>query len=198
MSADPATDRQAAPATPAAPAAPATPAATPADSGAIAEIYNEGIADRIATFETRLRTADDIRAWFDGSHPIVVVEASAGGPAPDILGFAASSTYRARDCYSGIAEFSVYVRRSARGRGVGRAAMLALIEAAETRGYWKLVSRVLEENRLSRSLLGSVGFREVGTYHRHARLDGRWRNAVIVERLLGEAAVAEDAAEDDE
>lgn len=172
-------------------AAPAARPARPADAAAIAEIYNEGIADRIATFETRPRTPDEIEAWFDGRHPIVVVD---GGDDREVLGFAATSTYRARDCYAGIAEFSVYVRRSARGGGVGRVAMLALIDAAERSGYWKLVSRVIAENDPSRRLLASVGFREVGTYRRHARLDGRWRDAVIVERLLGEAASRDDDA----
>lgn len=161
----------------------------PGDAGAIAEIYNEGIEDRLATFETRPRSADDIAAWFDGAHPIVVVERQTPGSAPpEVAGFAATFTYRPRDCYAGIAEFSVYVRRASRGMGVGRVAMLALIEAAEAAGYWKLVSRVIEENAASRRLLASVGFREVGLYQRHARLDGAWRNAVIVERLLGEAA----------
>jgi phosphinothricin acetyltransferase len=160
--------------------------ALPADAPAIAAIYNEGIEDRIATFETRPRTAADVEAWFDGVHPIVVVEGA--GPGGGVIdGFAATSVYRPRDCYAGIAEFSVYVRRTARARGVGRVAMAALIDAAEAAGFWKLVSRVLEENGPSRRLLASVGFREVGTYERHARLDGRWRNAVIVERLLGPA-----------
>ena len=155
----------------------------------MAEIYNEGIEDRIATFETRPRSAQDIEAWFDGAHPIVVVE----GDGDQVDGFAATSLYRPRDCYAGVAEFSVYVRRSARATGIGRLAMTALIAAAEGAGYWKLVSRVIEENVGSRRLLASVGFREVGVYERHARLDGRWRNAVIVERLLG-AAAAEAAA----
>lgn len=162
--------------------------ARPTDAAVIAEIYNEGIADRIATFETRPRTADEIAAWFDGRHPIVVVAPKDGH---GVLGFAATSTYRSRECYAGIAEFSVYVRRSARGQGIGRIAMHALIDAAERAGYWKLVSRVIAENHPSRRLLASVGFREVGVYHRHARLDGRWRDAVIVERLLGEAASAD-------
>lgn len=156
--------------------------ARPADADAIAGIYNQGIADRIATFETRLRTADDIRAWFDDIHPIVIVEGADG----DVVAFAATFPYRSRECYAGIAEFSVYVAREARGRGAGRAAMQALIAAAERAGFWKLVSRVFVENAGSRTLLASVGFREVGTYRKHARLDGVWRDVVIVERLLGD------------
>ena len=154
-------------------------AATAADAAAIARIYNEGIEERIATFETRPRTAADVARWFDDTHPIVVIED--GG---EIIAFASTSTYRPRECYSGIAEFSVYAARSARGRGAGKAAMIALIQAARNAGFWKLVSRVFVENGPSRGVLKSVGFREVGTYERHARLDGVWRDVVIVERLL--------------
>lgn len=154
--------------------------ATMADAAAIARIYNEGIEDRLATFETRLRTAADIEGWFGGRYPIVVVEA--GG---EVVAFAAASSYRPRDCYAGVAEFSVYTARAARGRGAGRAAMDALLAAAAAAGFWKLVSRVFVENAASRALLAAVGFREVGVYERHARLDGRWRDVVIVERLLG-------------
>src|SRR3954462_14938297 len=71
--------------------------ATPADAATIARIYNEGIEDRIATFETRLRTAADIEAWFDGVHPIVVVEDGAAAARRSLLGFAATSSYRPRE-----------------------------------------------------------------------------------------------------
>jgi phosphinothricin acetyltransferase len=166
-----------------------TRAATLADASAIAAIYNQGIADRTATFETRERTTDDVLAWLDGTHPVVVVERKGR-----VIGFANTTTYRPRDCYAGIAEFGVYVARDQRGTGVGRAAMDALADAAERAGFWKLVSRVFVSNAASRSLLRSVGFREVGTYRRHAKLDGAWVDVVIVERLLGEAAV-EDAGD---
>jgi len=153
--------------------------ATPEDAPAIAEVYNHGIEDRIATFETRLRSAEDVRAWFDGRHPIVVVE-----DAGRVVAFAATYTYRPRECYHGIAEFSVYAARTFRHRGAGRAAMLALIHAAREKGFWKLVSRVFPENTASLGLLGSLGFREVGIYRKHGRLDGLWRDVVIVELLI--------------
>ena len=156
-------------------------AATPDDSAAIARIYNEGIDDRVGTFETRHRAAEDVARWFDGRHPIVAVDDDAG----TLIAWASTSEYRPRDCYAGIAEFSVYVAREARGRGAGRVAMEALIDAARQAGFWKLVSRVFVENAASRGLLRSDGFREDGTYQRHAQLDGVWRDVVIVERLLG-------------
>jgi L-amino acid N-acyltransferase YncA len=160
--------------------------ATPADAGSIAEIYNQGIADRIGTFETEPRTVEQIRAWFEangplGPYPIVVTED--GGK---VVAFASTSSYRSRGCYGGIAEFSVYVARGERGRGAGRAALAGLIEAARQAGYWKLVSRIFTENGPSRRACAAVGFREVGTYLKHGKLDGVWRDVVVVERLIEE------------
>jgi L-amino acid N-acyltransferase YncA len=160
--------------------------ANAADADAIARIYNEGIADRIATFETEPRTTDDIARGLrerGERWPTVVVERDGR-----VIGWASASEYRSRACYSGVAEFSVYVARDARGTGAGRAAMEALVTACEGRRIWKLVSRVFPENEPSRKLLAKIGFREVGTYRRHAMLDGQWRDTVIVERLIGEAA----------
>ena len=154
-------------------------AAVPGDAEAIARIYNEGIEDRVATFETRPRSGSDIEKWFNGKHPIVVVE-DAGA----VIAFAAASSYRPRECYAGVAEVSLYVGRASRRKGAGRIALLALIEQAEKAGFWKLLSRVFVENAPSRSLIGSLGFREVGIYEKHGKLDGVWRDVVIVERLL--------------
>src|SRR5947208_2113057 len=134
-------------------------AASIEDAEAIALIYNQGIEDRVATFETRLRTPLDVEAWYDGIHPIVAVEEDG-----EVIAFASTSTYRPRECYAGVAEFSVYTAREARGRGAGRLAMLALLQAAEQAGFWKLVSRIFPENSVSLALMRSLGFREVGTY----------------------------------
>jgi L-amino acid N-acyltransferase YncA len=156
-------------------------AASLEDAERIAQIYNEGIEDRVGTFETRLRTAADVRGWFDGLHPIIVVE-----DAGRIIAWASTSSYRARECYAGIAEFSVYVARDGRGRGAGTVAMSALIVAARKAGFWKLLSRIFIENTASRTLMKSVGFREVGIYEKHGKLDGQWKDVVIVERLIPE------------
>lgn len=153
--------------------------ATPADADAICRIYNQGIEDRLGTFETRLRTTADIEKWFDGVHPAVVAERDG-----TVVAFASTSTYRPRECYATIAEYSVYVERAVRGQGAGRAAMLALIDAARAAGFHKLISRIFVENDYSRRLMRSLGFREVGTYVRHGMLDGVWRDVVIVELLL--------------
>ena len=153
--------------------------AIPEDATAIAAIYNQGIDDRTSTFETRHRTTDDVHTWFDDRHPIVIVENDHG-----VIAFASTSTYRPRECYTGIAEFSVYVERDSRGHGAGRLAMEALLIAAEQRGFWKLLSRVFVENVASRTLLHRLGFREVGVYEKHGQLDGVWRDVVIVEKLI--------------
>lgn len=153
------------------------------DAAAIARIYNQGIADRTATFETRPRSPEDIRGWFDGVHPLVAVEQDAA-----LLAFGATFAYRPRDCYAGIAETSVYVDRAFRGLGAGRMALAALIDQAAAAGFWKLVSRIFVENTASRRLVASLGFREVGVYEKHAQLEGVWRDVVIVEKLLRDGA----------
>jgi phosphinothricin acetyltransferase len=153
--------------------------ATIEDAEAIAPIYNQGIEDRVATFETVPRSAVDIKDWFSKLHAVVVVE-----EAGTVVAFAATFPYRERACYSGVREFSVYVERDWRGKGAGRLAMNALIAESRKRGDWKLLSRVFPENTQSLKLLYSLGFREVGTYKRHAKLDGVWRDVVIVEYLV--------------
>jgi len=158
--------------------------ATPADAASIAEIYNQGIADRIATFETEARTAAQIEEWLTERHLVMVAETGETG----VVAFAASFPYSNRPCYRGIGEFSVYVRRNYRGRGAGRTVLAALIEAAAARGMHKLTSRVFPENTVSRALLKGLGFDEIGIHRRHGQLDGHWRDCVIVERLLGKAA----------
>ncbi len=160
--------------------------ATQADAAAIAAIYNQGIGERIATFETEARTAEQIAAQLaekGDRFPTIVVER-----AGRLVAFAGASAYRSRPCYAGVAEHSVYVDPAARGGGAGRAALEALIATYEARGFWKLVSRIFPENKASLALHERAGFRTVGIYRRHAKLDGEWRDCVIVERLLGDAS----------
>ncbi len=157
--------------------------ATTGDAEAIARIYNEGIEDGLATFETEARSGADIARWLEAGFPLVVVED--GGA---VVAWASAPPYRpARAAYAGVADFSVYVARDARGRGAGRLAVEALVAECESRGYWKLVSRIFPENVASLALCRSLGFREVGVYRRHAKLRGEWKDTVIVELLIGEA-----------
>jgi L-amino acid N-acyltransferase YncA len=101
-----------------------------------------------------------------------------------LSGWIHASPYRARACYAGIGDFSVYVAEWARGQRVGDALLGAYINACAQRGIWKLLSRIFPENAASRRLCAAHGFREVGVYERHAQLDGVWRDVVIVERSL--------------
>jgi phosphinothricin acetyltransferase len=152
------------------------------DAAAITRIYNAGIAERTATFETEPRTVQQISQQLRllERFPLLVAEDATG----NVIGWAGLAEYRPRKCYAGIAEFSIYLERHARGRGTGKALLTALIDAAAARGFWKLVSRIFPFNTASRALCRACGFREVGTYERHAQLDGRWLDAVIVERLI--------------
>jgi phosphinothricin acetyltransferase len=155
------------------------------DAAAIAEIYNQGIEERVATFETELRTVEQMTEWLrekEGRYPVVVAERDGR-----VVAWAGVGGYRPRACYDAIAEFSIYAHRAARGTGAAQAALEGLIQASEQAGFTKLVSRIFPENVRSRRLCQKVGFREVGTYLRHGKLDGQWRDAVIVERLLGAA-----------
>lgn len=156
--------------------------ARPSDAAAITEIYNQGIEDRIATFETEPRVEAQIAEWFDTALAIVAVEDPDGA----VAGYAVAHPYSDRCCYQGVSEFSVYVRRSHRGMGVGKLAMDALVDAARDRGLWKLLSRVFPENRASLSLMARCGFKEIGVHEKHGKLDGVWRDNVIVERVIPE------------
>jgi len=160
--------------------------AIPADAGAIADIYNEGIADRIATFETEPRTAEQIATQLvdkGGRFPTIVAERG-----DQIVAWASAGPYRNRPAYAGVAEHSVYVARAARSQGAGRAVLEALCRVYAEHGFWKLVSRIFPENTASLALHERCGFRVVGVYRRHGQLDGAWRDCVIVERLLDEPA----------
>lgn len=156
--------------------------AIPEDAPAIAEIYNQGIEDRIATFERQPRAIADVEPWFGHAHAFVSVT----DPAGNVVGYAVAHPYSDRGCYQGVGEFSVYVRRSHRGQGVGQAAMAALIDAARAGGLWKLTSRIFPENRASLGLMARMGFDEIGVHRNHGKLEGVWKDCVIVERLIPE------------
>jgi phosphinothricin acetyltransferase len=160
--------------------------ADPGDAEAIALIYNEGIEERQATFDTRPRTAAEMgeRLGDAGAPPFLVAELNGR-----VAGWARVSPTSSRECYAGVGEASIYVGRGHRAAGVGRALLEALAAAAERAGYWKLVGLVFPTNAASVGLLRAVGFRDVGMHRRHGRLEGEWRDVLVLERLLGPAAV---------
>ena len=158
--------------------------AEPRDVAAITAIYNEGIRRRGATFETRECDEAEIEPWVGSPrHPVLVAERDG-----QVLGWIGASAYRPRECYAGIAEFSVYVAGVAQGQRVGDRLMEAFLPACAAAGLWKVLSRIFPENGASLRLCARHGFRVVGTYERHGRLDGVWRDVVIVERLLDSPA----------
>ncbi len=155
----------------------------PADAEAICAIYNAGIAERQATFETEPRTPADVLAWFEPGRPLLVAVDGDGR----VAGWARVSASNDRGVYAAIGEHGVYVDPAARGHGVGRQLLEALAAAAEAAGYTKLTSRVFTTNGASLAVHRSAGFYEVGVQPRHGLLDGEWKDCVIVERLLGRA-----------
>ncbi len=160
--------------------------ATEADADGIARVYSTGVAERVATFETEPRDAADVLARLRSSGPLhpTVVAVVVGEGSENVVGAAWLSPYSLRDAYAGVAEFSVYLDPAVRGRGVGTVLLGALLQAGAAAGVHKVVGRVLVENAPSLALLARLGFTEVGVHRRHGRLDGAWRDVVVVERLL--------------
>ncbi|HEU4366978.1 MAG TPA: arsinothricin resistance N-acetyltransferase ArsN1 family A [Methylomirabilota bacterium] len=168
--------------------------ATEADAAAICAIYNQGIEDRLATLETELRTPDERRQWLAARsprHPVIVAE-PATPPTPraehaapaTILGWGSLNVFNARPAYRFVADFSVYVERGWRGKGVGRALLARLIELGREHGYHKLVLSAFPFNPGGMALYERMGFRTVGVYREQGRLDGHWVDTIIMERLL--------------
>lgn len=157
--------------------------ATPADAEAICRIYNQGIEDRIATLETERRTPDERRQWLAARgprHPVIVAE-HAGG---DVVGWGSLNAFNPREAYRYVADFSVYVDRAWRGKGVGSALLARLIELAREHGYHKMVLSTFPWNAAGLALYRKYGFRTVGVYREQGLLDGRWVDTVIMEKLL--------------
>ncbi|MFN8131589.1 MAG: arsinothricin resistance N-acetyltransferase ArsN1 family A [Solirubrobacteraceae bacterium] len=152
----------------------------PGDAGAIAAIYAEGIADRVGTFRTDEPEAGEVLEWLAERGPLLVAEA-----AGTVVGWTRVMSYDHRCAYDDVGEYTIYVARSARGTGVGAALLAALTGAAKEAGYDKLVGLLFASNGASRALAARCGFREVGVHVRHGRLDGAWKDVVVVERLLG-------------
>lgn len=146
------------------------------DCAQVLAIYGEGIATGQATFETIL---PEWQQWDAGHLPLGRFVAREGNK---ILGWAALSPVSRRQVYAGVAEVSVYIAASARGKGVGKALMAKLIEASEANGFWTLQSSIFPENLASIELHLKHGFRELGRRKRVAKLQGVWRDTVLLER----------------
>jgi L-amino acid N-acyltransferase YncA len=160
--------------------------AEPDDAPRIADIYNAGIAERSSTFETSARASADVLDWLAAGERFPVLVAGEG----DVIGWARIAAYSERPAYAGVGEVSVYVDPGARGRGVGTALLEALGRQARELGYWKLTGKLFPENEPSVRLVRRNGWREVGLHLRHGRLEGRWRDVLVMERLLAQEGQA--------
>ena len=158
--------------------------ATVADATAMAAIFNQGIADRVATFQTREQTPEEVAEILSRRRVALVAERHG-----HIVAFAWVGAYDDdHDYYAGVGEATLYVERGARRGGVGAALMHALPGAAVEAGFHKLVGKVFTSNEPSLAMLRAVGWREVGVHRRHSRLDGAWKDVIVVELLIGDAA----------
>ena len=160
--------------------------ATAADAEAICRIYNQGIQDRIATLETEERAPEERRAWLEARgprHPVLMAIA----PAPDgsaVVGWGSLNAFNPRRAYDHVADFSLYVDRGWRGRGMGRRLLDALVARAGVLGCHKLVLSAFPFNEAGMQVYRRAGFREVGTYREQGRLDGKWIDTVVMEKIL--------------
>jgi len=157
-------------------------AATPDDAAVICTIYNQGIEDRVATLETELRTPEERRQWMAGRgprHPVVVAVTD-----EQVVGWGSLNSFNPRPAYDHVVDLSVYVERGWRGRGVGRVLLLHLLARARTLGYHKMVLATFPYNEAGVALYQKMGFTPVGVYHQQGRLDGRWVDVLIMERML--------------
>jgi L-amino acid N-acyltransferase YncA len=146
------------------------------DWTAVADIYWDGMRDGLATFETEVPSWEEWNATHLADHRLVAEMLG------EVVGWAALSPVSSRRCYQGVVEHSVYVAREARGHGIGRTLLAALIAGAEAAGIWTIQTAIFPENRASLALHERCGFRVVGTRERIAKRDGIWRDTVFLER----------------
>jgi L-amino acid N-acyltransferase YncA len=156
--------------------------ATAGDAEAICRVYNQGIEDRIATLETELRTPEERRQWLAARgprHPVYVAEAE-----EIIVGWSSLNVYNPRPAYQYVADFSIYIERGWRGKGVGRRLLEHLIEQARALGYHKMMLSAFPFNASGVALYERMGFTRAGVFHEMGQLDGRWVDTLIMEKLL--------------
>ena len=156
--------------------------AAPGDAATIATIYNQGILDRIATLETEERTPEERLQWLAARgprHPVLVVEVEGS-----VVGWGSLNQFNPRQAYDFVADFSVYVERQWRGKGVGSTLLRSLINRAQQLDYHKIVLSAFPWNNAGMALYEKHGFRLVGIYKEQGLLDGNWVDTVIMEKIL--------------
>lgn len=157
--------------------------AKPLDISCITNIYNQGIEDRIATLETRLRDVSEMEEWFTSRgnrYKVIVIEDNKGR----VIGWASINVFNSRCCYNGVGDISIYISRDMRGKGLGKILLNNLFDIAKQHDFHKLVLSTFEFNDIGKRLYKKLGFREVGTYENQGILDGKYVNITIMEKLL--------------
>ena len=158
------------------------------EAEAICAIYNQGIEDRVATLETELRTPGERREWLAARgprHPVITAESGGTpGAAGAVIGWGSLNVFNARPAYRHVADFSVYVDRTWRGKGVGHRLLERLIEVARAIGYHKMALSTFPTNTGGVRLYERLGFSRVGVYREQGLLDGLWVDTLIMEKLL--------------
>ncbi|HTE84282.1 MAG TPA: arsinothricin resistance N-acetyltransferase ArsN1 family A [Dehalococcoidia bacterium] len=157
--------------------------ATPDDTAAIAHIYNQGIEDRVATLETQLRSPQERVEWLaerGSRHPVLVAVDGSGA----VIGWGSLNPFNHRPAYHHVVDFSCYVARQHRGRGVGEALLSALEVRARSLGYHKMVLAGFPTNAPAMRLYERHDFVTVGIYHEQGMLDGHWVDVIVMEKIL--------------
>jgi L-amino acid N-acyltransferase YncA len=157
--------------------------ATREDAAAIAHIYNQGIEDRSATLETQLRTPEERTEWLatrGSRHPVLVAVDGSG----TVVGWGSLNSFNPRPAYDHVVDFSVYVAREQRGRGIGDALLNALEVRARALGYHKMVLAALPTNAPGMRLYERHGFQTVGIYHEQGMIDDQWVDVIVMEKIL--------------
>jgi phosphinothricin acetyltransferase len=149
---------------------------TTQDSTRVLEIYKMGIETRNATFET------EVPSWADWDSKHLPHSRFVFAENQKILGWAALSSVSVRPAYKGVAEISIYIDTDFRSKGIGSQLMEKVIQSSETNGIWTLNSSVFPENIATLRLHEKFGFRVIGLKEKVARLEGSWRNTVLLER----------------
>lgn len=160
--------------------------ATREDAAAIAHIYNQGIEDRSATLETQLRTPEERAEWLAARgprHPVLVAVDGSG----TIVGWGSLNPFNPRPAYDHVVDFSIYVEREQRGRGIGDALLGALEVRVRALGYHKMVLAAFPTNAPGMRLYERHGFTTVGIYHEQGMLDDQWVDVIIMEKIYAKS-----------
>ena len=155
-----------------------------ADAEAMARIFREGIEDRVATLQTQPPPPEALARLATASEPVLVADRKG-----ELAGWAKVAPYDpVNEYYASVGEATIYVARALRGQGIGSALLEQLCAAAEAAGFHKLTGKVFTTNEASVALFEHHGWSRVGVHRRHGRLDGEWKDVLVVEKLLGDAA----------